>query len=151
MALNKLNALVMAAALGSLGGCLSPPDEYYGAYTASCQPGGDLRASLLDIAHDTASKLALPLTIDSGGVDSTRAIINLPEIPGATPYRENSSGQIIFSWTPSLSPGELGVVIIGSLKKDKALVETIRAAVEAQLKSHGCAPWTFDGVRTVYF
>jgi hypothetical protein len=151
MAVNRLTALLVAAALGNLSGCLSPPDAYYGAYTASCRPGGDLRASLVNIARSTASKLSLPLKIDVGRTDSTRAIVDLPSIPGATPYRENSSGQIVFSWTPSLSPGELGVVIIGSLKKDKPLVENIRVVVEEQLKSHGCAPWTFDGVRTVYF
>ena len=150
--MNKTAIVTLAAALGTLNGCFSPPDEYYGAYTAACESsGGDLHADLLDIARNTASKLALPLTIDPDRADSARAIIDLPQIPGATPYRENSSGQIILSWTPSLSPGELGVVIIGSLKKDKALVENIRAAVEVQLRSHGCAPWTFDGTRTVYF
>ena len=150
--MNKTAIIALAVALGALNGCFSPPDEYYGAYTAACQSsGGDPHADLLDIARSTASKLALPLTIDSDRADSVRAIIDLPKIPGATPYRENSSGQIIFSWTPSLSPSELGVVIIGSLKKDKAFVENIRTVVEGKLKSHGCAPWTFDGTRTFYF
>ena len=68
--MNKTAIITLAAALGTLNGCFfSPPDEYYGAYTASCQPGGDLRASLVDIAHNTASKLTLPVKIDVDRTD----------------------------------------------------------------------------------
>jgi hypothetical protein len=144
---------LLAAGIALLSGCLlDPPDSYYGAYTANCQfKSGDARSNLLDIGQATAAKLELALKIDLDRPDATSAVIDLPFVSGASPYRENSSGQIVFLLTTLPSNSSFGVVVIGSLKKDTQLIAAARTAVEEELRRHGCASWTFDNTRTVYF
>jgi len=146
-----LGLVLLSGGIVQLSGCfLEPPDSYYGAYTASCRfDRGDARSNLLDAARTTAAKLGLSLKVTFDQPENTVAVIDLPAIAGASPYRESSSGQVIFSVTVPLP--ELGVVVVGPLKKDPQLIATIRAAVEEELRRHGCASWKFDSTRTVYF
>jgi len=125
-------------------------DSYYGAYSAKCEfSNGDARSNLLDAGQMTAAKLGQTLKVNIDEPDGTIAIIDLPWIAGASPYRQNSSGQVVFSDTAgSASDTRLMVAVFGSLQKDPRLVATVRAAVEEGLRRHGCSAWTFDDAKS---
>jgi hypothetical protein len=148
-----VGGLLPAAGVALLAGCvLGPLDTYYGAYSANCQfKNGDARSNLLDAGRATAEALGLTLKTTVDRPDETVAVVDLPSVAGASPYRGSSSGQIVFSRTAAAAAPSIAVVIFGSLKKDPQLIATARAAVEEELRRHGCAPWIFDNMRTVYF
>jgi len=145
MSMKGIYRALALAGIVVLPACLSQPDEYRGAYFAECRfDVGDGRSNILGVGQATASKLGLPLKVVDDSPSRTFAVIDLPLIAGASPYRQGSSGQVLFERELNPNAPTGAVVINGSLKKDMRLIASIRATVEEELKRRGCDSWKFD-------
>ena len=115
---------------------------YWYEYDASCPSLSyeARRVEVLRIGNALAARFNGKLQNILVDQDTYITAVVLPLVPGAPPYRENSSGVINLSIQSDRLGRSLGIVINKVPKEEDELARNIRRQVEAELAAN-CSKW----------